>query len=57
MEKYVDFDAIARAWFPACLDILLGSQLPAQIDKAPPIGPLPFVLVLMDILAILGYFT
>lgn len=55
--KYVDFDAVARAWMPNCLDILLDSQLLFQTDKVSPIGPVPFVPLLLDILAILHYFT
>lgn len=56
-KKYVAFDAAARAWMPTCLGILLGSQLLIQRDKVSPIGPVPFVPVLLDILDILHYFT
>lgn len=56
MEKYVDFDAFVKALMPACLDIL-GSKLLIQIDEASPIGPVPFVPLLLGILDILGYLT
>lgn len=53
----MDFDAVARAQMSTCLAILPESQLLVQTDKACPIGPEPFVPVLLDILDIWGHFA